>query len=274
MANFANQNTEAVYGGSDFSESIRDRVTWSTLDALLVLILAFVIYIVGSLMVGLVAIPFEGRHLGFWVIPISYLFLTLGVWASTQWWIVGRRGASWHTVGFRLPPANSLLSAIGRILLIALGSLVLVEIGANLITDLFNAGGFRIKSNVKELLPPGQSHIDLAQYLALVLVGSILAPVTEETLFRGVLFQGMKRDADLIIGRIAGLATAALISGTIFGAFHLIGGSDELHTLPILVYLGILLAVTFHSARSLGSNMLVHATVNFISITYLYSQAH
>ena len=268
-------DSTSIAPGTFVNDSNKDpQVRWSTLDGVVVLIGAFVIYIVGSIAVEIVDRGIEGKHFGFWVIPVSYVFLTLGVFAMAQWWLIGRRRTSWHDIGFRLPPAKSLPGSIGRIVLIAFCAFILVQVGASIITGIFALTGFHIKSNVKELLPQGQSSIDLAQYLVLVVVGAILAPITEETLFRGVLYQGMRRDASRIAGSIGGITIAAIVSGSLFGVFHLIGGSGELHTLPVLIYLGILLAVTFQMARSLGGSMLVHAAVNFASITYLFSQAH
>ncbi|HEV3310238.1 MAG TPA: CPBP family intramembrane glutamic endopeptidase, partial [Chloroflexota bacterium] len=116
----------------------------------------------------------------------------------------------------------------------------------------------------------GQSTINLAQYLTLVVVAAILAPVTEETLFRGVLYQGMRKSARRYLGVTGAIALAVFVDGLLFGGFHLIGGASEINTLPILAFLGIALAVVFQLGRSLGGSMLVHATVNFISVTALF----
>lgn len=253
---------------------ISPEVSWSTLDGVFVLLCAFIIYVVGSVIVDIISFPIEGKHIGFWVIPTSYIFLTIGTFGMSAWWLVGRRHATWGSLGFRLPAASSVPAAIGRIVLVAFVAYICVTIGSAIIVGLFDLTTFHIKSNVKELLPPGQSRIDLAQYLTLVLVGAILAPITEETLFRGVLYQGLRRDVTRVVGFIPAIGVSALVTGLLFGGFHLIGGSSEVYTLPVLVYLGIVLALSFQVADSLGGSVLVHASVNFISITALFAQAH
>ncbi len=191
----------------------------------------------------------------------------------SMWWLVGRRHASWRTIRFRLPTSSSWLASVGRVVGIAGAAFLCVLIGEQIIVAIFDQTSFHIKSNVKELLPSGQSTIDLAQYLVLVGVGAVLAPITEETLFRGVLFQGMRRDASGALGSAGGLIVAAVVSGLLLHV-HLIGGSSELYTLPLLAYLGIVLAFAFYYSDSLGGSMLVHAAVNFISITFLFAHAH
>jgi membrane protease YdiL (CAAX protease family) len=261
--------------GATPAESIEPKVSWSTVDAIVVLVGAFVVYVVGSVVIAAVAYAAQGGVVGFWVIPVSYLFLSGGVVFMVAWWLMGRRKATWREIGFRMP-YPSIGASIARIALVAIAAFILVQVGATVISGIFDLTGFHIKSNVKELLPRGQTHIDLAQYLTLVAVGAILAPITEEVLFRGVLYQAMRRDMARLTGSgsIASIAVAAVVSGFLFGGFHLIGGSGELHTLPVLVYLGILLAITFQVARSLGGSILVHAAVNFASISYLFAQAH
>ena len=251
-----------------------DATTWSTLDSLFVLLGAFLIYIVGSVIVGVIDFGIEGRHIGFWLIPASYLFLTGGTYFMATWWLIGRRQATWRSIGFRLPQRRSWLAGVGKILLVAFVAFICIEIGSDIIVGLFNMTSFHIKSNVKELLPPGQSTIDLGQYLVLVAIGAVVAPITEETLFRGVVYQGMRRDGSRPLGSIVGIIVAAVASGFLFGAFHLIGGSQELYTLPLLAFLGVVLAFAFQYADSLAASIIVHAVVNFSSITYLFAHTH
>lgn len=260
-------------------------VTWSTGDAIVVLVLAFLVYVVGSFIVGIVDLVAGGSlsghqlthyHVGFWVLPVSYLFLTTATFLLARWLIVGRHNASWSALGFRLPPIarGSWAVAIPVLLGAALAGLICVYVGEGVIIGIFKSfSSFHIKGNAKELLPSGQSHLNVAQYLTLVIVAAILAPITEETLFRGILFQGLRRDLSFT-GATPAIILGAIGSGTLFGLFHLIGGTNEVYTLPILIYLGIVLAVVFQIVHSLPGSMLVHASVNFVSITFLFAQHH
>lgn len=244
-------------------------VSWSTFDGLVVLVGAFVIYIVGAIVLGGVDYAINGKHTAFWVGPASYLFLSIGTLLMVSLWLIGRRGASWGSIGFRAYNWGRIFGAYaGSLIAVFVGESVIVAIVDNLHT------GFHIKGNAKELLPTGQSHIDVAQYVTLVLLAAVLAPVTEEILFRGVLFQAIRRDLTGLFGSVAGIGLAALFSGLLFGGFHLLGGSSELYTLPILVYLGIVLALAFQGGDSIAASGLVHASVNFISVTLLFAQHH
>lgn len=271
-------STSLASGGTPVDGQASDeslaQVTWSTLDGFAVLFGAFVVYFVGSVVVGLVDFVIEGKHLGFWVIPTSYGFLTLGTVMMIRWRLLGRRHATWASIGFRLPPGQALGSALRRIAAVVGITFVTVIAAEDVIVAFFNSlTSFHIKSNVKELLPSGQSHVSLAQYLALVLVAAILAPITEETLFRGVLYQGMRRRIAARFGTRGAIAIAAVATGTLFGLFHLVGGTGEINTLPVLIFLGIALALAFQSAGSLAGSMVVHASFNFLAVTLLFARS-
>jgi membrane protease YdiL (CAAX protease family) len=83
----------------------------------------------------------------------------------------------------------------------------------------------------------------------------IAAPVSEELFFRGFLFGGLR-------GRTS-FWPAALISGILFGAIHLLGGSWEV--IPPLAAFGVLLAWLYERTGSLGPPMLMHALQNGIA---------
>lgn len=247
----------------------RPPVAWSWLDGALVLIGAFVIYFVGSVILAIIDYPIEHKHPGFWILPASYLCLTAGGFVMVHLWLIRRRGATWADVGFRIPHARS----VGRGLLWTVGmavcAYIVTIIGTVVIVSIFQATSFHLKSNVKELLPSGQSTVTVAQYIALVVLGGVLAPLTEETIFRGALYQGLVRDTRGL-GKPAAIALAAIVTGCVFGLFHLIGGTGELYTLPLLAFLGIVLCLTFQLSGSLAGSMLLHATVNVISILTYY----
>lgn len=245
-------------------------VIWSWIDGVIVVAGAFAIYIVGSIVVGIVDYVAEGRHTGFWVIPVSYLWLTFGAFFMIRTWLVKRRGGTWGMVGFRVPHARSWPLGILWLIGLAFIAYIVTLVGTVVIVAIFSKTGFHIKSNVKELLPKGQTTVTAAQFITLMVTAGILAPVTEETLFRGALYQGMLRDGSRRLGRRLGIALAALIVGGIFGLFHLLGGSGELYTLPLLAFLGIVLCLTFQFTGSLGGAMLLHAAVNSVSVVAYY----
>ncbi|HEV3309373.1 MAG TPA: hypothetical protein VG815_02480, partial [Chloroflexota bacterium] len=111
MASWSNPSPPAV----ETSTQPED-VPWSVVDGLIVLIGAFVIYVGGSIVVASIDYPFEGAHTGFWVIPVSYLFLSLGVYVMSTWILVRRRGGTWKLIGYTLPEDQSVLASIGKLL--------------------------------------------------------------------------------------------------------------------------------------------------------------
>jgi membrane protease YdiL (CAAX protease family) len=234
-------------------------VTWNSAYAVLVIVSAFVIYFVGTIVVFVIDRGVEGRHLGFWVSPVSYLFLTLGAFSMTYMVLIRGRGATWHSVGFRVASWSRVGSGV-------VGGIVAYFVGTVLIAALLSLTSFHLKGNAKELLPSGQSHLTIAQYITLLILVSVVAPITEETLFRGVLYQAIRRDLG---SGVFAIVSAAVLSGTAFGAIHLVGGSGEFSALPILAYLGIVLAAAFEYSDSLAGSALVHAFINGLAVTAL-----
>jgi membrane protease YdiL (CAAX protease family) len=252
-------------------------LTWTVWDAALVITLAFVVYVIGQTV--LVVVDAYSRGFGmaqlgntrpsFWVFPASYCCFTLATIVFTRWWIVGHRRASWTDIGFR-PAAGrrSISESIPRFALIAVVCFVAIIVATVAIAALFRElTKFQIKGNTKELVT-GQ--LTFAHLCVLVVLVAILAPLTEETLFRGLLMQGLDRSLSFA-GRNVSIAVAVTVSGTIFGLFHLLGGSEELHTLPTLIAVGIILGIAFRAANSQFASMATHGTLNLVSILAVYA---
>ncbi len=306
-------------------------ITWNTGDGILVVFAAFLIYIFGSIVLVSIDRAFEHK-VGFWVAPVSYLFLTGGTFSVAYGAIIRRRGGSWTAIGFRRPaiwrPGDDPVSMGGAVVTaffaliamagvhglspkhgaavgnwIGVGVIGLVAaiiigcqllglnrrnpwtkviaapplaygaflVGAAIISAVLEAlTNFHVKGNSRELLPPHQSHLTFAQFIVLLILAAILAPITEETLFRGVLFQGLRSDTSGRLGLKWGIVAAAVASGTLFGLAHLLGGAGEINTLPILIFLGIVLAFAFQYADTLAASMLVHGSLNGLAIVALF----
>ena len=98
----------------------------------------------------------------------------------------------------------------------------------------------------------------------LMAIGTVLlVPMTEEVLFRGLIFRNLYRSSK---------AAAYLVSMAAFAAMHVLGylGSESVTTLVIcfLQYLpaGLCLAWTYTKADNLFAPVVVHALVNAIAI--------
>lgn len=96
--------------------------------------------------------------------------------------------------------------------------------------------------------------------LALVLVVAVVvAPLTEEVVFRGVLFRAMADRINLVVG--------AVLSSAIFAVIHIEVVLSQPLALLGLFTVGLLLAVAYHLTGNLMVPILGHAVFNAVSLS-------
>ena len=109
-------------------------------------------------------------------------------------------------------------------------------------------------------------------WLVLTGIGVVLlAPLGEETLFRGFLYRGLRRPMGFVPGgepQRMPVWAAATISGFLFGLGHLQGWSFVV-LIPPLWAVGIGLALIYQRRRSLLASMAAHGTFNVIGFLFL-----
>jgi membrane protease YdiL (CAAX protease family) len=88
----------------------------------------------------------------------------------------------------------------------------------------------------------------------------VLAPVAEETFFRGFLYKGLRR-------RFSPWP-AATISGFWFGVVHF-SGVRFLLIIPSLIVVGIVLAMVYERRQSLLASIATHVTFNLIGFIFI-----
>lgn len=94
--------------------------------------------------------------------------------------------------------------------------------------------------------------------LALALLGvAVLAPICEEVFFRGMLYQYLRARLP-IVGAVA-------LSAAVFAALHFLP-----LLFPILLFMGIMLAVVFERSRSLYASIGFHAANNALAVLIVY----
>jgi membrane protease YdiL (CAAX protease family) len=98
---------------------------------------------------------------------------------------------------------------------------------------------------------------DSRAVLAVWILGGIVAPVTEEILFRGYFYGAVKR----FWGRWA----AMLSSAVVFGVIH-----ANLPALPALIVLAICLALAYEASGSLWTPIIMHAGFNLLMLAALW----
>jgi membrane protease YdiL (CAAX protease family) len=123
--------------------------------------------------------------------------------------------------------------------------------------------------------PPSPDQVPTAvtgPWLVLTGIGVVfLAPLGEETLFRGFLYRSLRRPYGSGDGRRRlPVWAAATISGLLFGLGHLQGWSF-LVLVPPLWAVGIGLAFVYQRRRSLLASMAAHGTFNVIGFLFLFA---
>jgi len=207
-------------------------------------VVASVILVIIATGVFLVVVPSDGRGdttVGATTLAISMLAEATMV-AVVWWFAIKRRGASWRDVGFRSPNANRMAIGVPATLLAAffmmgLFSFVVFELGLRDLDD--------------SVLPPEL----LAGPLLLVLFATsvIVAPIAEETFFRGFVFGALRSRWGAIRGGAA--------SATLFGLAH----PDLFLIVPVTI-LGALLVLLYVWTDSLWGPIAVHAMFNGLQL--------
>ena len=153
--------------------------------------------------------------------------------------VLWRRGGQPADIGWRKPVTSDWFFAVPLIAAgtIAVADLVLVRLNRLVIPTAVSSQCTDIRGDFGKFL------------IVALLVTTIVAPIFEETVFRGFLFGWLR-------GHI-GWIPAAIVSGLVFSAFHV-----ELALILPLWLLGIVLALVYEKSKSLFPGMLIHGLFN------------
>jgi len=182
---------------------------------------------------------------------ITAIFLvTAAVWIVPVWIVAVRwRGATAADLGFARAPWGASAKLVGNAFLIqwalaALWQIVTVH--------------FKIPSqpDLLKKFPPGWQGLALA-----LLLGAVVAPIAEETFFRGFLFAGLRKYCSFWI--------AAGVSALIFAAGHMVPGA----ILP-LYFLGFLFAWLRERTGSIWPSIAMHMLNNALYFLARFAEQH
>jgi membrane protease YdiL (CAAX protease family) len=235
----------------------RWQVPWGLGTAVGALLICFVSVLIGSEVVAVAA----GTHPPIEWEMVGYQALTVGVLISAVTLIVLTYHVGPAALGYRFPGWGVLAASAA--------SVIVISVAAYVIQVIFNrlVPGFNVHGNVRELGNAIHGHPGLAEKIVILVWAGIEVPLTEETLFRGIIFQGLRTLFDRWIPYGAAVFLAALISGTLFGLAHF-----QPHTLPILIFVGVALAYVFQYGRSIYASALVHGLINALAMITLLRQ--
>jgi membrane protease YdiL (CAAX protease family) len=228
------------------------RVPWGWLDLLLLVIVA----IAGTFVLSMfVVVGFMLSGVSFHqlqnsisekslllIINQALLSVVLLVYLSAQ--IRLRFGAPfWRTIGWRPLPTGQTPRGIAYVGFVLSGFLlaILVSLGSS---------AFHTKTQ----LPIEQFFQDRLSALLLMSLGVLVAPVLEETVFRGYIYP--------VAARSFGVTGGILFTGTIFGLLHasqLWGGWGQI---ALLVVVGIVFTYARAATRTVVAGYLMHVSYN------------
>jgi CAAX protease family protein len=159
-----------------------------------------------------------------------------------------RRGS----VGFSIEPSDLLYIALGFIFQIAMALLLLP------LSELLFPNG-EAPQQVVDMITGANSQ---GVKLALVVAAVVLAPATEELLFRGVLLKALERKGERF---------ALFMSAAVFSAAHVLGldldrlWQSAVVVLPPLFILGLVLARVTQRSGRLGPAIMLHSGWNLLA---------
>lgn len=245
-------------------ESKESTVPWGLGAGLVALLVAYGIWLLGQLVLLVVLATVAGvrsprAHLLALEVT-SYQFLVGGIVLATVVVILTRYHCSPRVLGYRFPGLDRVLgSAVTGIIVTFLGVVALY----GLFSTVFPA--YHLHGNTQNLFPPSAKHLPAWKIGLLFLWVAVEAPLAEETLFRGILFQGILHFFRRWWPEGWAVLGGALVSGAIFGLAH-----QEIHTLPILILAGVVLAYVYYYGRSIFASALLHAAINAVSLIALF----
>jgi membrane protease YdiL (CAAX protease family) len=163
--------------------------------------------------------------------------------------VIVRRGrGTWREIGFRAPPPLAVLLTP----LIFIGQLIALAVANGIMIALL--GEFE-NPQVAALTDP--AGFSWANFAAVFVVGAIVAPIVEETIFRGLLYQWLRKHT--------GVIGAVLASAAIFSAIHVIP-----ILFPALFAIGVVLALAFEWSKSLWVVIALHFMQNALGIGLIF----
>jgi membrane protease YdiL (CAAX protease family) len=234
-----------------------EKLTWSWLDLVLILLGSGAIFALG-LLVFLLATGAGGFAPGELPQELSEPSIeqSLGLAALEALALAGgvyllglkRKGLGWRDIGLREISWRWVLIVTGITLVAIPASTLLTLLVLLVLNQPFE------NPQLDFLIPEGFSWLSA---IGMLLLGGIAAPFGEELLFRGVLFR--------MVRARWGLWAGVLVSSLIFAALH-----GHIAVAVSAFVLGLLLALVYHYSGSLWAAVIVHALNNSARIVLLY----
>ena len=166
-------------------------------------------------------------------------------WLAAIWFVFVRvRGLSFAALGYAVPtPRWAAGGVLAGFLALPLAFMLAIVLRPLL--------GSESTANLQQYF--GGKDFTVVQAATMLLYGGFLVPISEELLFRGLLFRWLRQRLDF--------RAAALISAAVFGVAHL-----RAEQIVIAALLGLPLAWLYEKSRSLVPAILMHQTYNSLGL--------
>jgi uncharacterized protein len=224
-------------------------VTWKPSDVLMGIIAAAIVSTLATL---ILVLPFdpslettEGQlvgQIGLWGTLVGVALAGATGWRFEEWREALRK------LGFRDFRCSHLKLAGGIV-----GSYLLFAIVVGGLLDVL----FGYRPDQEELSETLDVDLTPLTVIVLYLSACLMAPVTEETFFRGFVFAGLRKRWGFWVG--------AVVSALIFGVVHAGTGPAAI---PFLAVLGGAFAYAYERSGSLWPAVFAHAINNLLAITF------
>ncbi len=223
-------------------------VPWKAKDVGFGIIGFFVVFITPqiplALLIGDAENPTRNEYVLAW---IANGVAFAGIFGVALFFSVRRHHAPMSTLGFKMPT----LSTLGW------GALALVA--AFVVAFIY---GLAMQAFGWEQKCDDQIPIDIRRDALLLGLFSaqavVMAPLAEETFFRGFSFAGL--------GRSWGTPAGIVLSGALFGAAHLLGNPYLYKTFLLFSLVGCIFAIAYWRSGNLWSSIGTHFVFNLISV--------
>lgn len=161
----------------------------------------------------------------------------------------------WRTIGFRPLETEKVPRALAYFGLVISGALLAIVV--TLASAIWPPKGE---------LPIQQMLQDRHTLILFSLMAVFIAPVVEETLFRGYLYP--------VVARSFGMATGIISTGVIFGLLHAGQLSGGYWQIALLVVVGIIFTLVRATTRTVTASYLLHVSYNSLQVVALLIDTH
>jgi membrane protease YdiL (CAAX protease family) len=222
--------------------------TWTMAETITAFLAAIGVQFVVVILFGGV-LDLKGRPLQ----AIAGLFAELSLGAAVVLWLRWAKHAPVSQLG--LPTRRRWGGDVGFGLLVGLGIIFANGLVASATRRIVTA----ILGHEPASPPTEKDILTGAWLVPAVLLIVVVAPIAEEILFRGFLYQGFRRKFRIW--------PAALISSGTFAFFHVYP-----LVIPAIFASGVILALLYEKRRSLLASMTAHATLNMVAVIGLLAR--